>query len=194
MHDFQHLSCFLAGLFALGTATIPELDPRHAWAAEGLAHTCWITYADTATGLGPESVRFMHSDGKRWADEIVAWEEAGRPGGVPPGVDQATPVEPDADTEYSVVDSRYLLRPEVSGHACSSLHCLRLTLLRSQTIESFYLMWRTTGDSKWRDRGWALFEAIEKHAKVHLAYASVKNVQQVPAPHEDDLPRYVRVV
>lgn len=114
VHDFQHLSCFLAGLFALGTTTIPDLDPRHAWAAEGLAHTCWITYADTETGLGPESIRFMMDDGTRWVEEVKAWEERGRPGSVPPGVNQAVPVPPGESTEYSVYDSRYLLRPEVS--------------------------------------------------------------------------------
>ena len=52
-------------------------------------------------------------------------------------------------------------------------------------------MWRTTGDSKWRDRGWAVFEAIEKHAKVGNAYASIKDVNRVPVIHEDELPRYV---
>lgn len=50
--NLEHLSCFLGGLLALGTATIPGLPKTHLWAAEGLTHTCWITYADTATGLG----------------------------------------------------------------------------------------------------------------------------------------------
>lgn len=112
IHDFQHLSCFLAGLFALGSVTIPNVDPRHAWAAEGLAHTCWITYADTATGLGPESVRFDQG-GKKWVDELAVWKAQGKKGDIP-GVKNATPVEPGGATEYRVADSRYLLRPEVS--------------------------------------------------------------------------------
>ena len=32
-------------------------------------------------------------------------------------------------------------------------------------MESFYYMWRTTGDEVWRERGWAVFRAIEKEAK-----------------------------
>ena len=67
--DLQHLSCFIAGLFALGAATIPGVGPRHAWAAEGLAHTCWITYADTATGLGPEWIVFRADGGGEHAAE-----------------------------------------------------------------------------------------------------------------------------
>ncbi|KAI0747266.1 seven-hairpin glycosidase [Irpex lacteus] len=168
IHDFQHLSCFLSGLFALGTATIPDVDPRHAWAAEGLGHTCWITYADTATGLGPEMMLFPQN-GTRWVDELKVWEQKGREG-VVPGVSEATPVTPGEHTEYRVVDSRYLLRPE--------------------TIESFYIMWRTTGDSKWRDRGWALFEGIENHAMLGTAYASLADVRTVPAPHTDELPSF----
>lgn len=111
--DMQHLSCFLAGLLALGAATIPHVDPRHAWAAEGLAHTCWITYADTATGLGPDIVDFRGSAvGTRWVDELAAWERQGRHG-APPGTNQTTPVRPGENTEYTVRDKRYLLRPEV---------------------------------------------------------------------------------
>ena len=52
-------------------------------------------------------------------------------------------------------------------------------------------MWRTTGDSKWRDRGWALFEGIENNAMLGTAYASLADVRKVPAPHTDELPRYV---
>lgn len=113
--DFQHLSCFIAGLFALGAATIPDVDPRHAWAAEGLAHTCWITYADTATGLGPESVLFTEGKmGRRWVEELKEWESSGK-GGIPPGVRDATPVAPGHSTEYLIRDARYILRPEVSS-------------------------------------------------------------------------------
>ena len=111
--DFQHLSCFLAGLFALGAATIPNLDARHGWAAEGLAHTCWVTYAESATGLGPESIIFKPpAVGNKWVDELRFWDKQGQPGD-PPGVHDAKPVKLGEDTEYEVRDRRYLLRPEV---------------------------------------------------------------------------------
>ncbi|PSR83661.1 hypothetical protein PHLCEN_2v5668 [Hermanssonia centrifuga] len=166
---FQHLSCFIAGVFALGAVTVPKPDPRHAWAAEGLAHTCWITYADTPTGLGPEMISFPHH-GTKWVDEVSKWEREGRMGGVPPGVNQATPYGDGENREYNVNDARYLLRPE--------------------TIESFYILWRTTGDSKWRDRGWAIFDSIERHTKVGSAYASIKNVNQIPTPKDDTMPSF----
>ena len=51
-------------------------------------------------------------------------------------------------------------------------------------------MWRTTGDAKWRDRGWAVFDAIEKHTRTKDAYASVLNVNSVPTHKDNDLPSF----
>lgn len=168
--DFQHLSCFLGGLLALGAATVPGAPPRHRWAAEGLAHTCWVTYADSATGLGPESVFFRdEARGRPWVDVLAEWEAQGAHG-APPGTEQAVPVQGEEDTEYEIRDKRYLLRPE--------------------TIESFYVLWRTTGEPRWRERGWALFDAIEKHTRTKDAYASVLNVNRIPAPRDDDMPSF----
>ncbi len=50
-------------------------------------------------------------------------------------------------------------------------------------------MWRITGDSKWRERGWKIFESIEKHSKTPYGYASLKSVEKVPPPKLDDMPR-----
>ena len=112
--NFQHLTCFLAGLFALGAHTIPDIDQKHAWAAEGLAHSCWISYADSRTGLGPEVMSFRGAHmGRRWVEAVAAWEKAGRPNGVPPGVNQTAPAKAGEDTEYVVADAQYMLRPEV---------------------------------------------------------------------------------
>ena len=58
-----------------------------------------------------------------------------------------------------------------------------------QAIESWYLLWRATGDSKWRDRGWEMFKSIERHARFEDAYASLSNVDALPAPLADDMPR-----
>lgn len=115
IHDLQHLSCFLPGLFALGVHAL-DLSPRdkelHTWVAQGLAHTCWITYADQATGLGPDGVQFDEQS-RLWVDVLAEWERGGRAGGAPPGVSEV-PEEHAADKrDYRVSSSVYLLRPEV---------------------------------------------------------------------------------
>lgn len=51
-------------------------------------------------------------------------------------------------------------------------------------------MWKTTGDVKWRERGYAIFEAIEKHSRTEYGYASVGSVGYPPYSKIDDMPRY----
>ena len=41
-------------------------------------------------------------------------------------------------------------------------------------------MYRTTGDVKWRERGWALFDAIERNTRIKDAYASILDVNVLP--------------
>ena len=62
-----------------------------------------------------------------------------------------------------------------------------------QTIESMYIMWRTTGDSVWRDRAWDVFQALEREAKTESGYASLRNVAESPARKMDEQPRCVVV-
>lgn len=59
----------------------------------------------------------------------------------------------------------------------------------TQTVESFYLMWRTTGDEVWRERGWAVFQTIECEAKTKSGYASLLDVEHSPATLKDEMPR-----
>ncbi|QRV79706.1 glycoside hydrolase family 47 protein [Ceratobasidium sp. AG-Ba] len=61
-------------------------------------------------------------------------------------------------------DSRYILRPE--------------------TVESLFLGWRMTGDSKYREWGWQVFQAIEKHCRIPGGgYSGVESVTEEPVKH-----------
>ena len=53
------------------------------------------------------------------------------------------------------------------------------------------MLWRTTGDEVWRERGWKVFEAIEKHTRTASGYASLNSVYRLPAWQKDEMPRYV---
>lgn len=52
-------------------------------------------------------------------------------------------------------------------------------------------MWRTTGDEVWRERGWAVFQAIEREAKTDSGYASLLSVDESPASLKNEMPRCV---
>ena len=52
-------------------------------------------------------------------------------------------------------------------------------------------MWRTTGDVKWRERGYAIFQAIEEHARTEYGYASIQDINKETVTQLDDMPRYL---
>lgn len=173
-HIFEHLSCFLPGLLALGAHTLPldrldslgihlehlgnetifgnpgkayhrlsryNLKDIHMWAAEGLAQTCYLTYADSVTGLGPDEMQMDTSDGyveldkfthkyprkmfhkgNLWIDAVDTWVKTGRKG-VVPGLTNKKPVRYTENEllqgtgkgrDYAMRKTEYLLRPEVA--------------------------------------------------------------------------------
>lgn len=162
-HVFEHLSCFLPGLFALGAHTLPldklddlgiELDKLgnekmfgyagkgyktlkgynlkelHMWAAEGLAHTCWVTYADQPTGLGPDEISILAWKGVPaedrsylWIDAVDRWKRSGGRGTIPGLADPVPMIYSDEERlnrnttkrDYVLRRAGYLLRPEVSN-------------------------------------------------------------------------------
>ncbi|KIM88883.1 glycoside hydrolase family 47 protein [Piloderma croceum F 1598] len=72
----------------------------------------------------------------------------------------------------AVYDARYILRPE--------------------TIESLFIAFRLTGDKRYRDDGWRIFQSIQKHCRVGTGgYASIINVDQNPAEQEDKMETFL---
>ena len=67
-------------------------------------------------------------------------------------------------------------------------------ILRPETVESLFLAYRLTGDERYRRDGWKIFQAIETHCKVESGgYASIINVDAVPAEHEDKMETFLMV-
>lgn len=59
-------------------------------------------------------------------------------------------------------------------------------ILRPETVESLLLAYRTTGDERYREWGWRIFEAFRKHCRVESGgYAIVKDVRFDPPLQED---------
>ena len=60
-------------------------------------------------------------------------------------------------------------------------------LLRPEAVESFFVLWRQTGDPKYREWGWQAFQAIEKHCRVENGYSGIRNVDAPDGGGWDDL-------
>ncbi|KAJ2715195.1 hypothetical protein H4R19_001335 [Coemansia spiralis] len=139
----DHLACFYPGLLALGAQAMDR--PQDLALAEELARTCYLSYATTSTGLGPE--RFRLATTRRHYQRA------------PPHADGPGPVAADPSGEdISVVDGRYILRPE--------------------TIETLFVLYRVTGDTKYQEWGWKIFQSIEKYTKVDGGYAAYVDVNR----------------
>jgi hypothetical protein len=65
---------------------------------------------------------------------------------------------------------------------------------RPETVESLFIAWRLTGDEKYRNWGWEIFQSIEKHCKVQSGgYAAVRDVDHVPVSHDDKMETFFLV-
>ncbi|KAI0741286.1 seven-hairpin glycosidase [Daedaleopsis nitida] len=203
-HKFEHLSCFFPGLLALGAHTLPlnlsVIDPSglsaeaqrqhrvlsqynlrdlHLAVAEALTTSCYLMYKDQPSGLGPD-IADMHPKSTPWIDALEKWHAGGNKGPMPglsaksttsvPFTETEQGTTPEAPSDYAIKRGVYLLRPE--------------------TIESIYIMWKVTGDPIWRERGWEIFLSIEKETKTPDGYASLMSVMQSPAPKADEQPSY----
>lgn len=100
-----------------------NLTKLHMWAAQGIAETCYLTYADQPSSLGPDEIQFSQA-GTLWMDHVDKWWDSGRQGEVPGLEKGKKPIvvhtesyhgssARSADREYGVRRTGYLLRPEV---------------------------------------------------------------------------------
>ncbi|CAG8491029.1 16214_t:CDS:2 [Cetraspora pellucida] len=61
-------------------------------------------------------------------------------------------------------------------------------LLRPETVESLFILWRLTGDVQYRHWGWKIFQAFEKYAKLDEGgYTSLDDVTIVPPERRDKM-------
>ncbi|KAJ3109109.1 mannosyl-oligosaccharide alpha-1,2-mannosidase [Phlyctochytrium bullatum] len=182
----DHLACFLPGTIALATTRGHRVTDRASltweqredlWVAEELARTCYEMYHQMPSGLAPEIAIFRAPkgggdggvaavlEGFRAAARVAAPTAAAggngtaAPAFVPP---TALPVE---DGEYELD----------FGTSRRDRH----NLLRPETVESLFVLWRVTGDRKYREWGWRIFRAFEKWAK--------NDVRLVPPPPRDHM-------
>ncbi|XP_039962372.1 mannosyl-oligosaccharide alpha-1,2-mannosidase IA isoform X1 [Bactrocera tryoni] len=59
-------------------------------------------------------------------------------------------------------------------------------ILRPETMESYFVLWRLTHDQKYRDWGWEAVQALETYCRTMHGYSGIKNVYQ-ENPQKDDV-------
>lgn len=58
-------------------------------------------------------------------------------------------------------------------------------ILRPETVESYFIMWRLTHDQKYRDWGWEVVQALELNCRTKYGYSGIKNVYANPVQHDN---------
>lgn len=53
-------------------------------------------------------------------------------------------------------------------------------MLRPETVESLFYLWRFTNNEMYRDWGWNIFQAFEKNSRLDTGYVGITNVSNMP--------------
>ena len=126
--DYLGLAANLSPQDREGYVRLSKYDLRklHMWAAKGLAETCYLTYADQPSGLGPEEVLFV-GGGIPWMKAMEGWRQHSGRGPIPglgrkrpvviPLLESETEYKKHIQMDYWTRSGAYLLRPEV-GKQC----------------------------------------------------------------------------
>ncbi|EST04831.2 Glycoside hydrolase, family 47 [Kalmanozyma brasiliensis GHG001] len=173
----DHLVCFLGGSMMLGSTSLTDIfgdttkrplppisdvgtgdeTDREDWRlGHELVRTCMDTYTRTATGLSPEIAFFVTpTDANITEAQMLAANRAP----IPRNVDWYIKKPPPSYSKRPnpLIDARNILRPE--------------------TVESLFIAFSLTGDEIYREWGWQIFQAFEKHCKVPSGgYSSIDDV------------------
>ncbi|KAF5125604.1 Mannosyl-oligosaccharide 1,2-alpha-mannosidase [Metarhizium brunneum] len=168
----DHLVCFMPGTIALGaTGGLTEAEARKlpSWnkkkedemrLARELMQTCWGMYKAMATGLAAEITYFKIAD---------------------PPLPESAPHHPPAEFDP---DPQATWRQDFQVQP-NDVHNLQ----RPETVESLFYMWRITGDVRYREWGWEMFESFVNYTAVENegGFTSLSNANTIPPVTKDNM-------
>ncbi|GAN06720.1 glycoside hydrolase family 47 protein [Mucor ambiguus] len=199
----DHLTCFVPGMLAMGAKTFNE--PEDMEIAKGLMETCVFMYRTTKTGLSPENWVVSKTEAynpmtfNKTKEELQSardwWydDELQNPL-IKPQLNeslverveaQQKVLEEERDKESQEYFVDYKL-PPVKKRPDSLFFGDKRYILRPETVESLFILYRITGDQKYQEYGWEIYQAIEKHCKTKSAYATIRNVDRIRGEDDDD--------
>lgn len=160
----QHLACFAGGMYAMSAKIFDR--PADLDIGQALTEGCvWAYEHNTATGIMPETFSLLPCPNVTQQCEFneTLWDMIRtEPFSVPEicggRVNCATSIDY-PDGYLASIDTRYILRPEA--------------------IESVFIMYRITGDERWRDAGWTMFESIIENTRTPYGHASLISAMEL---------------
>ncbi|KAJ3132736.1 mannosyl-oligosaccharide alpha-1,2-mannosidase [Physocladia obscura] len=198
---FDHLVCYFGGTLAL-TATkgkrvptdiegrkkvLTGIEMEELYLGEELARSCYEMYHQTATGLASEIVFW-----KPAKDQVGTKKEFERTWSRFESFNSEAEAKESTKTKADLPIALELVRDVTHDDLEHdfSIHPMDLhNLLRPEAIETFFVLYRITGDEKYREWGWRMFRSFEQWTKVETGgYTIADVVDHPPAIH----PRHVK--
>ncbi|KAI1205963.1 glycoside hydrolase family 47 protein [Annulohypoxylon truncatum] len=163
----QHLTCFAGGMVGMAAKIFER--PSDLDVAEQLTEGCVWSYNQTVSGIGPEIFHFIPCEADIAKDDCQ-WSEERWLNSLRKYWGHDTTGDDLSDQQLEkIIETRRLPRGMVEVDD-------RRYILRPEAIESVFMMYRLTGDSKFMDKAWAMFEAIEKWTRSKYASAALDDV------------------
>ena len=160
----QHLACFAGGMFAMSSRIFNR--PSDFKVGEALTQGCVWAYDHSPIGIMPETFSLVNCPSQNITEQCewnqTMWNQIRKsPYEIPEICEQQDCLSGTdfPDGYLSSIDTKYLLRPEA--------------------IESVFIMYRLSGDEKWRDIGWRMFENIIKHTRTPYGHSSLSTVMSL---------------
>ena len=67
---------------------------------------------------------------------------------------------------------------------------VKYSLLRPETVQSYFVNWRLTHNERYREWGWEMFQALESKCKTEAGYAALNDVTKINPPKVDSMPAH----
>lgn len=166
----QHLTCFTGGMVALASKVFSRPDDL-TLAAE-LTNGCIWAYDSSANRIAPEIFSVMPCT----KDVNCTWSEATWHNAL---ADLYSKGPAEETQEEAAARVKALVKKQRLPPGFMAIED-RKYILRPEAIESVFIMYRVTGEKKWADAAWRMFEAIESISKTKIAAAAIADVT-VPA-------------
>ncbi|KAI8568303.1 hypothetical protein RHMOL_Rhmol02G0187800 [Rhododendron molle] len=159
----DHLVCFLSGTLALGATK--GITKEVAMKANLLTFED-LEHLKLAEELAKTCIEMYSVTSTGLAPEIAYFNVEGNSEGAADGGNKS---------------SKYV-------HDIVIKHADRHNLLRPETVESLFVLYRVTEDPKYREWGWEIFKAFEKYTKVGSGgYTSLDDVTVLPPRRRDKM-------
>lgn len=167
--QMQHLSCFAGGMFALASKVFNR--PADLELAAQLTNGCLRAGRSTASGIMPELFHAVPCPSglletclwneDAWSDDMFR---------------RNTHDYQAADKLLSKQERMKLKQERLRLPTGMSAMASRQYLLRPEVVESAFVMYRVTGDERWREEAWFLFQAITNRTRTNVAFAALEDV------------------